>query len=87
MHMMDGMKHPLSYLKNGIAAMDYKLMGQLLIPLALLGVYDYVALEQNPLMLIHKMPAAVKNTIYAAFLLMVLLLASFNSQEFVYFQF
>ena len=59
----------------------------MIVPVALLAVYDYAALDRDPLVTIGKLPSPVRKALYYAFLLMVLLLASFNSQEFVYFQF
>ena len=86
-HMKDGMGHPASYILNGIRAFDTKTLKQMVIPVALLAVYDYAALDRDPLVTIGKLPSPVRKAVYYMFLLMVLLLASFNSQEFVYFQF
>ena len=86
-HMTDGLRQPLSYLSAGIHAFDTGLLKQMVLPVLLLAVYDYVALDRDPLLVIGKMPSLARKAIYYAFLLMVLLLASFNSQEFVYFQF
>ena len=86
-HMKDGMGHPVSYVLNGIRAFDTKALKQMIIPVALLAVYDYAALDRDPLDAIGKLPLPVRKAVYYGFLLMVLLLASFNSQEFVYFQF
>lgn len=86
-HMTDGLRHPLTYLSTGIHAFDTRLLKQMLVPVLLLIVYDYTALDKDPLLVIGKMPSFARKAVYYAFLLMVLLLASFNSQEFVYFQF
>lgn len=86
-HMKDGLGHPLSYILNGIRAFDTKAVKQMIIPVMLLAVYDYAALDTDPLVAIGKLPSPVRKAVYYGFLLMVLLLASFNSQEFVYFQF
>lgn len=86
-HMKDGLGHPASYILNGIRAFDTKTLKQMVIPVALLAVYDYAALDRDPLVTIGKLPSPVRKAVYYGFLLMVLLLASFNSQEFVYFQF
>lgn len=86
-HMKDGLGHPVSYILSGIRAFDTKALKQMIVPVALLAVYDYAALDRDPLVTIGKLPSPVRKALYYAFLLMVLLLASFNSQEFVYFQF
>lgn len=86
-HMKDGLGHPASYILNGIRAFDTKALKQMIVPVALLAVYDYAALDRDPLVTIGKLPSPVRKAVYYGFLLMVLLLASFNSQEFVYFQF
>ena len=86
-HMKDGLGHPVSYVLNGIRAFDTKALKQMIMPVALLAVYDYAALDRDPLVAIGKLPSPVRKAVYYGFLLMVLLLASFNSQEFVYFQF
>lgn len=86
-HMADGLGSPLSYLSVGIHAFDTGLLKQMVIPVLLLAVYDYTALDKDPLLVVGKLPSAARKAVYYAFLLMVLLLASFNSQEFVYFQF
>jgi len=86
-HMKDGLRHPASYILNGIRAFDIKALKQMIIPVGLLAVYDYAALDRDPLAAVGKLPSPVRKAVYYGFLLMVLLLASFNSQEFVYFQF
>lgn len=86
-HMTDGLRQPLAYLSAGIHAFDTRLLKQMIVPVLLLAVYDYTALDKDPLLVVGKLPAAARQAVYYAFLLMVLLLASFNSQEFVYFQF
>lgn len=86
-HMKDGLGHPVSYILSGIRAFDTKALKQMIVPVALLAVYDYAALDRDPLAAIGKLPSPVRKALYYVFLLMVLLLASFNSQEFVYFQF
>lgn len=86
-HMADGLSHPLSYVSTGLQAFDTKLLKQMIFPVLLLAVYDYTALSRDPLLALGNLPSAARKAVYYAFLLMVLLLASFNSQEFVYFQF
>lgn len=86
-HSVQGMGHPLAYIKNGFAAFDKGALLWLVFPLILLGVYDYTALTKDPLMEISGLRKPIRYTIYYAFIFITLLLASFNSQEFVYFQF
>lgn len=86
-HMKDGLAHPVSYVLGGIRAFDVAGLKQMILPVALLAVYDYAALDRDPLIAMEKLPSPVRKAVYYGFLLMVLLLASFNSQEFVYFQF
>lgn len=86
-HMTDGLRQPLTYLSTGIHAFDTGALKQMIFPVLLLAVYDYVALDADPLLAVGRLPAPAKKAVYYGFLLMVLLLASFNSQEFVYFQF
>lgn len=86
-HMAEGIKHPVSYVLNGVRTFDTKAIKQMVFPVMLLAVYDYAALDRDPLAAIGKLPSGVRKAVYYGFLLMVLLLASFNSQEFVYFQF
>ena len=63
------------------------LLFQILLSVALLGCYDYVALTRDPIAVIGRMKKPVRYAIYYTFVFALLLLASFNSQEFVYFQF
>lgn len=86
-HMTDGLRQPLTYLTTGIHAFDTRALKQMIFPVLLLAVYDYTALDNDPILVIGRLPALARKAVYYGFLLMVLLLASFNSQEFVYFQF
>lgn len=86
-HMTDGLRQPLAYLSAGIYAFDTRALKQMIFPVLLLAVYDYAALDNDPILVIGRLPAPARKAVYYGFLLMVLLLASFNSQEFVYFQF
>ena len=86
-HMTDGILHPRSYLSVGLHAFDIRAIWHMALPVCLLLWYDYVSLTKDPLLAIGKLPSPVRRAVYYGFLLMVLLLASFNSQEFVYFQF
>jgi len=86
-HMTDGLRQPLTYLSTGVHAFDTRAIKQMIFPVLLLAVYDYAALDGDPLLKLGRLPAPARKAVYYGFLLMVLLLASFNSQEFVYFQF
>ena len=86
-HMADGLSQPLSYIDVGVHAFDTKAIKNMIVPVLLLVVYDYVALDKDPIQLIGQLPTYVRKIIYFVFLFLLLMLASFNSQEFVYFQF
>ena len=88
-HLFSGIGQPLSYF--GAALTDFGMkfgdMILLLLPVILLGIYDYTALKIDPIEKVGTLPKVARWILYYGFILMVLLLASFNSQEFVYFQF
>lgn len=86
-HMTDGLRNPLSYINVGVHAFDMTSLKFMVLPIMLLAIYDYVALDKDPIQCIGKMPTVARKILYVVFLLLLLLLASFNSQEFVYFQF
>lgn len=86
-HSIEGITHPFAYIISGVGAFDMSLLFQILLSVALLGCYDYVALTRDPIAVIGKMKKPVRYAIYYTFVFALLLLASFNSQEFVYFQF
>lgn len=86
-HMTDGLGQPMAYIRNGVHAFDINAIKNMIIPVGLLMVYDYIALDKDPIQLIGRLPCYIRKIIYFAFLFLLLLLASFNSQEFVYFQF
>lgn len=86
-HSLQGITQPFAYIKTGLTAFDKSLLLQLLLPVALLGCYDYVALSSDPITSIGRMKKPIRYAIYYTFVFALLLLASFNSQEFVYFQF
>lgn len=90
LHMWDGMGSPVSYLAQGIAVLDLNTVAAnvtVLLPLALLWLYDHRALSGDPIEEISALRPAFRWGIYYAFIFLVLMLASFNAQEFVYFQF
>lgn len=86
-HSLQGISHPLAYIKSGLGAFDMSMLLQLLLPVALLGCYDYAALTSDPITTIGRIKKPIRYAIYYTFVFALLLLASFNSQEFVYFQF
>jgi len=88
-HMFTGISSPLSYLTNGFRDLHMTVPDGigLLIALTMLGAYDYTAQKESPLLVISHLPRWGRYVIYYCFLLFVLLFASFNAKEFVYFQF
>ncbi len=88
-HMWDGMLSPAVYVTKGLAdfGMGAAEVMSLLVPFALLLIYDRVALFGDPIKKIRKLKKPVRWLIYYGFIFLVLMLASFNAQEFVYFQF
>ena len=70
-HMKEGLGHPVSYILNGIRAFGTKALKQMAIPVALLAVYDYTALDRDPLVIIGRLPSPVRRAVYYVFLLMV----------------
>lgn len=84
-----GIVTPLSYMTQGFAALKMKVADGvgIIISLTMLFVYDFIALKKAPLQMLDRLPKWGRYVFYYAFLLFVLLFASFNSQEFVYFQF
>ena len=88
-HMWDGVLSPAAYVARGMAdfGMEASEVIALLIPFVLLWVYDYAALRSDPILKLRKLKKPVRWVIYYGFVFLVLMLASFNAQEFVYFQF
>lgn len=88
-HMWHGVTKPLAYIMKGLGDFDLTLTEgiSLALPIFILFIYDYAALEGNPILRIRRLSPKVRWTVYYIFILLVLLLASFNAQEFVYFQF
>lgn len=88
-HMWQGITSPLAYITRGIA--DFDMTGtdilSLTVPIVLLFVYDYAALTGDPVKWLRGLDKKVRWGIYYLFIFLVLMLASFNAQEFVYFQF
>ena len=88
-HMFTGVGNPVTYVTNGFMELGIKMVDGIAIVAAvgLLGVYDYLSLTKNPISMLSGLPKWARTMIYYGFLLFVLLFASFNSKEFVYFQF
>lgn len=79
-----------AYFRQGFEVIDLNTIDAVLsvvFPLGILTAYDYVALSTDPIQKISQLNTKIRWSIYYLFLFMVLLLASFNAQEFVYFQF
>ena len=88
-HLFTGIGNPAAYFAAPMADFDWtvKQICFLVVPILLLAVYDYRALKTDPILELGSLPKAARWCIYYVFLLLVILLASFNAQEFVYFQF
>ncbi len=88
-HMWDGLSMPLAYIGKGFT--DFGMGAQDIMSLAfvllILTVYDYISLKESPIDKIRRLSKPVRWVIYYGFIFLVLMLASFNAQEFVYFQF
>ena len=84
-----GIGHPLSYLRTGFAGLGLTLRTalELALLLALLAVYDACSLHADPIRKTETWKPVLRWSFYYGFMLLVILLASFNAQEFVYFQF
>lgn len=87
--MWTGIGHPLSYLRTGFVGLGLTLRTalELALPLALLAVYDACSLHADPIRKTETWKPVLRWSFYYGFMLLVILLASFNAQEFVYFQF
>ena len=88
--MWTGIGHPLFYLRTGFAGLGLTLRTtalELALPLALLAVYDACSLHADPIRKTETWKPVLRWSFYYGFMLLVILLASFNAQEFVYFQF
>jgi len=88
-HMWDGLLSPMTYITKGLAdfGMGVSEVLSLIIPFLLLLVYDFAQLKSDPIAKVRKLKKPVRWLIYYGFVFLVLMLASFNAQEFVYFQF
>ena len=88
-HLFTGIAAPKEYFLAPMSDFDWtvKQVCFLAAPVLLLAVYDHAALTCDPIEKISRLPGAGRWVVYYVFLLAVILLASFNAQEFVYFQF
>ncbi|MBE5870137.1 MAG: MBOAT family protein [Lachnospiraceae bacterium] len=88
-HLFTGITAPKEYFLAPMSDFDWtiKQICFLTAPVMLLAAYDHAALTGDPIETISRLPRAGRWAIYYVFLLTVILLASFNAQEFVYFQF
>lgn len=84
-----GITSPGTYFIRGFQDMDMTMNGgfEILAMLLLLSVYDYVALKKDPIECISRLPKKIRWAIYYGFVFLIIMLASFNSQEFIYFDF
>ena len=88
-HLFTGITDPKAYFAAPVSDFDWtvKQICFLFIPVILLAIYDYAALRCDPIGKLGELSRAGRWAVYYVFLLLVILLASFNAQEFVYFQF
>ena len=88
-HMWDGVFRPFTYVTRGLSdlRMGASEILSLAVPFVLLLWFDYTALRVDPIAKIRQMKKPVRWLVYYGFIFLVLMLASFNAQEFVYFQF
>ncbi|MBQ8198156.1 MAG: MBOAT family protein [Lachnospiraceae bacterium] len=89
LHMWDGISSPVSYVTRGLTdfGMGVSDVLSLAIPFLILVAYDYIALREDPIAKLRRLKKPVRWVIYYGFIFLVLMFASFNAQEFVYFQF
>ena len=89
LHMWDGILSPGTYFARGMYDFGMKTADviSLLVPLVLLLWFDYTALYEDPILKLRRCKRPVRWVVYYGFVFLVLMLASFNAQEFVYFQF
>ncbi len=86
-HMPDGITGGLNYFTGGIKVFDTNLLCWMIIPVLMLYLYDRASLKVDIMRELCKLKPIARWFIYVVFMIIFLLLASFNSQEFVYFQF
>lgn len=88
-HMWDGLLSPVSYVTKGLTdfGMGAAEVLSLAVPFVMLMAFDYASLREDPIRRLRKLNKPVRWVIYYGFVFLVLMLASFNAQEFVYFQF
>lgn len=88
--MANGIANLPIYLQDGFSVLDLNTISAIVsvvLPLILLWSFDFAALTCDPIQKISQAKKPWRWTIYYTFILVVLLFASFNAQEFVYFQF
>lgn len=89
--MFDGICSPITYIRNGFAALGIirKTYIRIGITLIVLLVFDWISLHRDPLVEVAKLPRVIRWGIYYLFGI-VLIVYSFNNigeNQFVYFQF
>lgn len=88
-HMCSGITSPVTYVLKGVR--DFHMTGldafSVIVPVVVLFIYDFIALKDDPIKKISALSKKKRWTLYYGFMLFFLLFASFNSTEFVYFQF
>jgi D-alanyl-lipoteichoic acid acyltransferase DltB (MBOAT superfamily) len=89
-HMLDGISHPLTYIRSGPLAllMEKQHMIIIVFEIALLVTYDYFSLRYDVIRCISKLPLIVRWGIYILLTLLCLLLNPAEAENaFIYFQF
>ncbi len=89
-NMFNGIASPDTYINAGLESMVMfkRQLLTLFINIAVLGVYDYVALKKNPIELISSQKLIVRWAVYLVFMvLLVLSIPVTDKTQFIYFQF
>lgn len=89
-HVLDGVRHPFSYLKNGFTSIGIgkNIFGGMAIRMCALMAIDYASIKTDVIVWICKRTAAVRWGIYAV--VVALLVMSYTveeTQSFIYFYF
>lgn len=84
-----GITQPIAYFTVGVRDLAIGVQDLVLVMLSLLvlGFYDFMNLKIDPIKKIQGLRKPIRWGLYYIFILCILFMASFNAQEFVYFQF
>lgn len=89
-HMLDGISHPVAYLKDGFKSIGFTRTNLVvsIFSLALLLVYDYLSLTKDVINMITNKSLVLRWSLYIFFMLLIVFLSEKGvAAEFVYFQF